>query len=97
MQERFLIKIDQLRSSVGKPFNINSGFRCPDHNEDVGGAKGSAHLFGEAADISTVGWTTEEVMKLLTYAETYGFTGIGIATTFIHVDTWHSSPTKWKY
>lgn len=32
--------------------NVNSGYRCPDLNIKVGGAKNSAHLTGYAADLS---------------------------------------------
>lgn len=30
---------------------IVSGYRCPDHNKAIGGAKTSQHLFGAAADV----------------------------------------------
>ena len=35
-----------LRAEWGKPINITSGYRCPEHNFDVGGSLLSAHLWG---------------------------------------------------
>jgi len=32
-------------------FEINSAFRCPAHNEEVGGVPGSTHLQGLALDL----------------------------------------------
>ena len=43
--------LDPLRSAMGFPIIISSGFRCPELNEAVGGAKNSYHLQGRAADI----------------------------------------------
>lgn len=43
--------LQPLRDAWGKPININSGYRCPELNDAVGGSKTSAHLTGYAADI----------------------------------------------
>ena len=43
--------LDPVREKLGKPIQVNSGYRCKNHNLEVGGAKGSQHLVGEAADI----------------------------------------------
>ena len=43
--------LDPVREKLGKPIQVNSGYRCKSHNEAVGGVKGSQHLVGEAADI----------------------------------------------
>ena len=44
--------LDPLRERYGKPIYVNSGYRCPALNALVGGAKNSAHLRGQAADIT---------------------------------------------
>lgn len=44
--------LDPLREKFGKPIYVNCGFRCDALNEAVGGAKGSQHKYGEAADIT---------------------------------------------
>ena len=69
---------------AGIPFKINSGFRTPEHNEKVGGAESSSHLRGHAADIHVSSSTYRyEILSALLEA---GFTRIGIAKNFIHVD-----------
>ena len=42
--------LQPLRDRFG-PIRINSGYRCPELNEAVGGVANSHHLRGEAADI----------------------------------------------
>ena len=46
--------LDLFRAAWGSPVKINSGFRCPAHNAEVGGAAKSRHLLGCAADIAPV-------------------------------------------
>ena len=43
--------LQPLRDYVGAPVHINSGYRCKELNEAVGGVKNSQHCRGEAADI----------------------------------------------
>lgn len=46
--------LDELRRVWDGPIRVNSAWRCPRHNKDVGGAQSSRHLIGCAADISPV-------------------------------------------
>ncbi|MCQ2329146.1 MAG: D-Ala-D-Ala carboxypeptidase family metallohydrolase [Paludibacteraceae bacterium] len=43
--------LDPARQAFGGPVSVNSGYRCPRHNAEVGGAANSQHIKGEAADI----------------------------------------------
>lgn len=43
--------LEPLRSFVGKPIIISSGYRCNQLNVKVGGAYASQHTLGEAADL----------------------------------------------
>jgi len=44
-------KLEAFRTAAGNnPINITSGYRCPQHNKDEGGALSSLHLYGQAAD-----------------------------------------------
>lgn len=43
--------LDHIRSNWGSPIRVTSGYRCPELNKKVGGAKNSSHLYGYAADI----------------------------------------------
>lgn len=44
--------LDKVRELWGKPIGVNSGYRSPELNRAVGGAKNSQHLRGEACDIT---------------------------------------------
>lgn len=78
-------KLEGLRSAVGAPVNVTSGYRCASYNQECGGVENSCHLFGMAADIWVSGVATRELAAL---AESVGFDGIGIYPEqgFVHVD-----------
>lgn len=46
-----LQRLNAIREGYGKPIIISSGYRCPELNELVGGAKDSKHLTGLAVDL----------------------------------------------
>ena len=48
------ILLDPIREKWGGPITVNSGYRCPRLNNEIGGVPTSQHIRGEAADI-TVG------------------------------------------
>lgn len=85
MDEEFLQMLDNARHIAGIPFKINSGFRTKSHNKKVGGVSNSSHLYGVAADIKCD--TDAERWVIVNALIQAGFTRIGIAKTFIHVDT----------
>jgi uncharacterized protein YcbK (DUF882 family) len=81
-----LIKLlEEVREHFGKPITVNSSARCALHNEAVGGAAGSKHKLGIAADI-----VVKEVAPVGVYAyinETYPDKyGLGLYNHFTHVD-----------
>lgn len=84
MDENFLAKLDEARELAGIPFVINSAYRSPEHNKRVGGKANSSHLKGLAVDISINDSRTRFIV--LDALIRVGFTRIGIADTFIHVD-----------
>lgn len=45
--------LQPLRDVYQKPMRVNSGYRCKELNEIVGGVPSSQHRLGEAADIHT--------------------------------------------
>ena len=61
--------LQPLRDIYGKPMEINSGYRCPRLNAEVGGVPTSQHVKGEAADIKTGGQT--ESYRLARLAKTH--------------------------
>ena len=46
-----ITRMEDIRTRFGKPIYINSGYRCPELNQKVGGKPNSQHLKGEAADL----------------------------------------------
>jgi hypothetical protein len=102
MDYRFMVKLQIVRGRHGRPWRINSGYRTDAHNRRVGGGSNSPHLYGRAVDISTVGWTDEEITKVIAWLFDVGMTGIGRANTFIHADDMRQSegfnrPLYWDY
>lgn len=84
MDKDFLNLLDLARDRFDKPIHINSGFRTPQHNEEVGGAESSSHLKGLAADIACT--NSKDRFELIDIFLDLGVNRIGIAGTFIHVD-----------
>ena len=83
MDEDFLSKLDEAREFAGIPFSINSAYRSPTHPESIKNPT-SSHIKGLAVDIKATDSKTR--FKILEALLSVGFTRIGIADTFIHVD-----------
>ena len=45
-----LLRLNAFRALYGRPMICTSGYRTETNNRKVGGAKNSAHLYGQAAD-----------------------------------------------
>ena len=73
--------LQPLRTAVGIPMPVNSGYRCPELNAAVGGVPTSQHMKGEAADIAT-----SAPVLLARKAVELGlpFDQIGLYPTFVH-------------
>ena len=56
--------LDPLREKVGS-IRINSGYRTPEHNKEVGGSPTSQHCKGEAADIFPLKKDIDDVFALI--------------------------------
>ncbi len=80
-----LDRLQILRTKIDKPFIINSGYRCRFHNEAVGGAKDSRHLYGSAFDISTKAFDSYLMWDLINEAMHNGFSCI-IYSSWVHLD-----------
>lgn len=104
IDEKLVYNLQKIRDRFGKAVNISSGYRCPIHNKNVGGASASRHVSGMAADIFVRGIAPAEVAK---YAEFIGILGIGLYETdadgyFVHVDTrdyksfWYGQAQKYR-
>jgi uncharacterized protein YcbK (DUF882 family) len=96
MEMEFLEKLDELRAYCGFPFVITSGYRHPtmhpiENKKEVPGT----HAQGIAADIKIT--NAADRFSLVNNALKLGFTGIGVASDFVHVDTRGTTPVIWIY
>jgi hypothetical protein len=74
--------LSRIRKQIGQPLYVTSGYRCPRHNRDVGGAPESLHLAGMAADVQA----SIEPRHLAAIAKACGAGGIGVYPRHVHVD-----------
>lgn len=87
--------LQRLRDELGRPLVVTSGARCERHNRAVGGARYSKHVTGEAVDLSC----QDGVLRyaLVQKALELGFTGVGVAKDFVHLDIRDESAVCWLY
>ena len=95
MNPEFLEKVDELRELCGFPLVVTSGYRDPNHSIEIAKAQPGTHAQGIAADLRVE--DAHHRYILLTTAFNMGFSGIGVAKTFIHVDTRDTLPLVWTY
>lgn len=95
----FMDKLDELRHVCGFPFIITSGYRDKTHSIEArktnAGRKTGTHAQGIASDIRIN--NGNEAYQIIKNAQSMGFNGIGVAKTFIHVDTRKTMPVIWTY
>jgi uncharacterized protein YcbK (DUF882 family) len=82
---------------ANRPIRINSGFRCPDYNREVGGTPTSRHQFGKALDVrfDTAGWSEEQLYCMFLDAGFFGV-GRGQEGAWWHLDV-RPAPAFWLY
>ena len=95
MEPEFMEMVDELRDRCGFPFVITSGFRSVQHPIEAKKDVPGTHAQGIAADIKTT--NSAHRYTLIKGALEHGFTGIGVAGDFIHVDTRGTLPVMWTY
>ena len=83
-----LTRLTSVQDLVPFDIKIRSGARDPTTNEKVGGAHGSEHLSGNAADIDLKGLSDEQRTQLVSQLVKSGFNRIGAysGNTGLHVD-----------
>jgi uncharacterized protein YcbK (DUF882 family) len=95
INERFVSRLDALRDACGFPLVIVSGYRSAKHPIEVAKKTPGTHTRGIAADIRVRNGV--ERMKIVSEATRLGFTGIGVAKSFVHVDIRDDTPVMWLY
>lgn len=83
MDINLLNNLDSLRELCGFSLTINSSYRSPEYNKQIGGAINSMHILGRAVDLHC----TDAIKRgvIVKHALNLGFS-VGIAKSFIHID-----------
>jgi len=76
--------LEEVRSLLGKPIIIDSGFRSPEVNQAVGSTSVSQHLRGCAADFRVPGMTPSEVVKAI-HGSDLPFDQLILELTWTHI------------
>ena len=88
----FLDQLQALRNQIGKPLIVNSAHRCRQWNAVVGGAPRSRHK-QLSVDIALAGHDRGVLYHI---SRALGFTGLGLAQSFLHLDR-RGQPATWFY
>lgn len=96
MNAPFLWRLQQCRTEAQVKFVINSGFRCEEHEEEIGRKSKGEHVYGEASDILI---PNSHIRYKILKAAFNNFTRIGIGPDFIHLGTKYNFPQQvcWLY
>ena len=87
--------LEQLRALAGKEIIVHDGYRCPTHNQKVGGVPDSEHTRGMAADIAIPGLSLQQMYELALQVPTFCNGGIGAYdSVFLHLDN-RPYPARW--
>jgi len=82
-------RFQAVRSQLGVPLYVNSGYRNPQYNASVGGATFSRHMYGDAADVTTQGATS--LQAIANACNNHGAGFVLVYTSHVHCD-WRDDP-----
>lgn len=106
VDENFMDRLELLRSNLGFPLKVSSGYRSPAYNATVSDTgEGGPHTTGHAVDILATGLAAFSIVR---EALKLGFTGVGVSQRgdrsqrFVHLDDIANDnaiprPTIWSY
>jgi len=102
MKHELLEVLDKVRTDVGVPLKVNSGYRCPDYNASISSTgRTGPHTTGLAVDFGVAGGSAHQL--LVAAGKLDKFTGIGIHQRgpfhgrFIHLDILTEGPRPWVW
>ena len=90
----FIHALDQLRAACNFPFIVTSGYRSKEHSVEKRKQNPGTHAQGIAADIKVSGGAQR--LSIVKHASAMGMS-VGVAKTFVHVDTRKTEQMCWCY
>lgn len=87
--ERLCMQLEVLREHLGAPITVISGYRSPEFNTKIGGARRSQHMQATASDIKVKGVEPRAVHRAILRLIKEGRMeqgGLGLYETFVHYD-----------
>ena len=94
-----LVVLKQLEERMGMELTINSGYRDPVHNKDVGGVEGSEHTYDPAMGADVLCKRSVTRFKMIQAIVELKVQRYGIGDEFIHVGVATDKPqaVAWTY
>lgn len=77
--------LQKIRDNIGAII-INSGYRCPTHNATLPDSSNNSMHMTFATDVRPADNDPSKLFRIWHLAQNFGFKGIGIYDTFIHLD-----------
>ena len=100
IQDEFIEQMDSLREKYGKPIFVNSGYRCPSHNNEVSSTGfNGPHTTGRAGDFKIDRGDAVHLLELalaIPYFKGFGVNQKGLGR-FLHLDASRDTRTIWSY
>ena len=90
--------LQTIREHLDRPIVITSGYRSPEHNESIGGATNSQHIYGKAVDIKVEGLSSQEVydaIENIIHCGDIKEGGLGLYSTWVHYDI-RGTKARWN-
>ena len=78
--------LESFRTILQQPILINDAYRCPEHNQAVGGVPDSQHVLGNAADIRVEGMPAAKLEQMALSSGLWGGIGRDDRRNYVHVD-----------
>lgn len=79
--------LELLHALAGREIIVHDGYRCPAHNQQVGGVTNSEHTMGVAADVAIPGLSLQRMYDLALQVPAFLKGGIGVYDGgFLHLD-----------
>lgn len=100
-----LAVMNAVRAEYSAPITVTSGYRCPELNVCVGGAKNSAHQYGLAVDIKVSEKNIDNYLSIqksfIKFAKKLGYNSIVIheypqsgVPSWLHLELSKTKPSK---